>query len=254
MISLDTLFFTREGFKKLKDLDLYDEVLTPFGMFEPIIEMSRIEDVDYYIKVSTDEIILCSKDLELPIYYNKNKEKMVYADCIENEKYYTTKILPYDSMINYKEDLYKIGVNIPKRINNKELISSSYDRYELLCGLMDTPMCELKTEDGVYEFRPHSYEFEKDLVSLFRLFGFPVKCGYSKSHRYVRMGVQNISVIDDIPIRDRYKDIEKMPPNNRFKFMPIKDSGTLKNSVKGRNIKVDCGFVLVGYSLTPIKC
>ena len=254
MIGLDTLLFTREGFKKLRDLDLYDEVLTPLGVFEPITHMSKIEDIDYYIKVATDEIIPCSRDLELPLYNENHTERILYADCINNKRYFTTKILPYESKLKTRKDLYEIGTKIPKEIPNEWLLLSSSYRYELLCGLMDTPMCSLKGEDGIYGFRPHSYEFEKSLVALSRLFGFAVSCGNEKIHRIVRVGVQNTAVIDDIPIRDRYKDISKMPPNNRFGFMPIKDTGTLKKSVQGRGITVEGGLILVGYSLIPVKC
>jgi hypothetical protein len=254
VIGLDTVLFTRSGFKKLKDLNLYDEVLTPLGMFEPILKMSRVYDIDYYFRTSTDEIIHCSKDLELPVYDKAHKERMICVSCIKDKAYYTTKILPYDSTIRTNEDLYKKGTEIPLSIDNKWLILSSYDRYELLCGLMDTPICEFKGEDGVYHFKPHSYQFEQGLIGLLRLFGFPVRCGIAKNHRYVKFGVQNIAVIDDIPIRDKYKDISKMPPNNRYCFMPIMDNGTLKESVKGRSIKVDGGLVLVGYSLIPVKC
>ena len=254
MIGLDTVLFTREGFKKLKDINLYDEVLTPLGIFEPITKMSRIGDIDYYIRVATDEMICCSDELELPIYDEKNRERMICVSYIKDKKYYTTKTLPYDSKIRADDDLYVRGTDIPQSISNKWLISSLYDRFELLCGLMDTPMCSLASEDGVYKFQPHSAQFEKELIGLIRLFGFPVKCGMTDSHRIVRMGIQNISVIDDVPIRDSYKDISKIPPENRYKFMPIKDNGTLKNSTKGRGIKVKGGLVLVGYSLIPVKC
>ena len=115
-------------------------------------------------------------------------------------------------------------------------------------------MCRLVSEDGVYEFKPHSYDFEKSLVALCRLFGFPVKCGISDKHRVIKVGVQNIATIDNIPIRDGYRDISKMPPNNRYCFMPIMDNGMLKESVKGRRIEVRGGLALVGYSLIPIKC
>ena len=255
MIGLDTYLFTRNGLVKLRDLNLYDEVLTPLGTFEPIIKMSKIENIGNYIKTSTDEVIACSNNLQLPVYDENHKEKMIDVGYIKNKKYYTTKTLPYDSVIfNKKNDLYEKGTRIPERINNETLILSSLDRYELLCGMMDTPICTLKSKDGIYEFRPHSYEFEKDLVTLFRLFGFPVKCGNLKGHRFVKFGIQNIMVIDDIPIRDRYKDIEKQPPANRYAFMPIKDSGTLKNNVEGRNISVRGGLALIGYSLIPVKC
>lgn len=254
MIGLDTVVFTREGFKELKDVNLYDEVLTPLGVFEPIVKMSRIQDVDYYIRTSTDEIIHCSDDLELPVYDKNHKEKMVCVSYIKDNKYYTTKTLPYDSTLSSDEDLYKKGTEIPVTIDNKWLTLSSYNRYELLCGLMDTPMCEFKGEDGIYHFKPHSYKFEQGLVGLLRLFGFPVRCGVTKNHRYVRFGIQNIAVIDDIPIRDKYKDISKIPPDNRYGFMPIMDNGRLKESVKGRSIKVNGGLVLVGYSLIPVMC
>lgn len=254
MIGLDTVLFTREGFKKLRDLNLYDEVLTPLGIFEPITKMSRVKDIGYYIRVATDEMICCSDDLELPIYDEKNRERMICVSYIKDKKYYTTKTLPYDSKISAKEDLYTRGTEIPQSISNNWLISSLYDRYELLCGLMDTPMCRLSSEDGVYRFQPHSAQFEKELIGLIRLFGFAAKCGMSDKHRYISMGIQNVAVIDNIPIRDSYKDISRKPPDNRYKFMPIKDNGALKNSVKGRSIKVQGGLVLVGYSLIPVKC
>lgn len=253
MIGLDTVFFTRNGFKKLKDLNLYDEVLTPLGMFEPIMKMSRIDDIDYYFKVSTDEVIECSKDLELPLYNENYTLKMRYIGYLDDKKYYTMKTLPCEYGKDVDVDYYEIGARIPSRIDDS-FTKSTYNRYELFCGLMDTPMCSLKTEDGVYEFRPHSYEFEKDLVSLFRLFGFPVKCGVCDKKRYVKMGIQNIAVIDDIPIRDRYKDIMKRPPDNRYTFMPLKKTGKLKDTVKGRSISVNGGLALVGYSLIPVKC
>lgn len=254
MIGLDTLLFTREGFKKLKDLNLYDEVLTPLGVFEPIMKMSKIEKIDYYIKTATDEIIKCSSDMELPLYNENYTERIICVSCIKDKKFYTTKTLPYDSTKTIKNDLYELGTKIPERIDKRILLSSSYYRYELLCGLMDTPMCSLKREDGIYSFRPHSYQFEKDLVALLRLFGFPVKCDLEKNNRVVKFGIQNIAVIDDIPIRDRYKDILNKPPDNRYVFMPIKDNGTLEENVDGRSICVDGGLVLVGYSLIPVKC
>lgn len=254
MIGLDTVFFTREGFKKLSELNLYDEVLTPLGMFQPIMKMSKIEDVDYYIKTSTDEIIKCSSDMMLPLYNENHTERMVCVSCIKDKKYYTTKILPYDSKLNTDEDLYKKGTEIPRTIDNKILTLSSYYRYELFCGLIDTPMCELKGEDGIYSFKPHSYDFERGLVALARLFGFAVKCSIVDKHRVVKVGIQNVPVIDNIPIRDEYRDITKMPPGNRYGFMPVTDNGKLKEKVKGRAITVRGGLALVGYSLIPVEC
>lgn len=255
MIGLDTILFTPDGFKKLKDLNIYDEVLTPFGVFEPIMKMSKIQDIDFYIRVATDEKIVCSKDLEIPVYDEKNRERIVYAGYIKDKKYYTTNSLPYDSKKYIKdEDLYIKGTEIPQSISKKWLTASLYNRFELFCGLMDTPMCYLEKEDGVYVFKPHSYRFEQEFVALSRLFGFSVKCDIVKKKRVIKVGVQNIAVIDDIPIRDNYKDLSKMPPDNRPHFMPIIDNGELKTPVKGRNIKVDCGLVLVGYSLIPVKC
>lgn len=254
MIGLDTLLFTRDGFKPLRDLDLYDEVLTPLGVFKPIMKMSKVENIDYYVRLSTDEIIPCSRDLELPVYDSKHREKMVSVDCIKDNEYYTTKILPYESKIKSRRKLYEFGVNIPKIIDNNILKTSSCDRYELLSGLMDTPMCSLVSENGIYIFRPHSLEFEKSLVALMRLFGFAVKGEVVNNTRIIKVGVQNVAVIDDIPIRDRYRDITRRPPNNRYEFMPIRDVGILKNSVQGRQIEVPGGLVVVGYSLVPIKC
>ena len=254
MLGFDMVLFTKEGFKPLSELNLYDEVLTPLGIFEPIIKMSRVEDVDYYIKTSTDEIIACSRDLELPVYDKEHNEKMVCVSCIKNKQYYTTKILPYDSSFTTRDNLYRLGTDIPSEITNDILKLSEYHRYELLCGLMDTPICELKSKDGIYVFKPHSPQFEKGLVALLRLFGFPVTCSVSQGHRIIRFGIQNIAVIDDIPIRDDYKDINDIPPDNRYCFMPIRDNGTLKNKVKGRAITVEGGLVLAGYSLVPVKC
>ena len=254
MIGLDTVLFTRKGFKKLKDIELYDEVLTPYGVFEPIMKMTRIEDVDYYIQTSTDEIITCSDDLELPVYNKNGTERMICVSCIEDNECFTTRSLPYESKTIVRKNLYEMGAKIPERIDNHLFTISSLFRYELLCGLMDTPMCELKSETGVYAFKPHSKEFENDLVALCRLFGFPVHCKVVKNHRIVEMGVQNIGIIKDIPIRDRYKDISKMPPNNRPTFMPIRGHGRLDEPVKGRQIEVIGNFVLAGYSLIPVKC
>lgn len=254
MIGLDTLLFTKDGFKRLGDLDLYDEVLTPLGVFKPIIKMSKVEDIDYYVRTSTDELIACSRDLELPVYENRYREKIVYVDGIKDNKYCTTKILPFESNVTTSRNLYEEGVKIPNIIDNKIFRMSSCYRYELLSGLMDTPMCTLLNENGIYAFRPHSLEFEKSLVALMRLFGFAVRCEIVNGIRIIKVGIQNVAVIDDIPIRDRYRDISKKPPDNRYDFMPIRDTGILKNKVKGRSIEVSGGLVVVGYSMIPIKC
>ena len=107
MIGLDTVFFTREGFKKLRELNLYDEVLTPLGMFQPIMKMSKIEDVDYYIKTSTDEIIKCSSDMMLPLYNENHTERMVCVSCIKDKKYYTL-----------TSNGYLLATNVIKLIDN----------------------------------------------------------------------------------------------------------------------------------------
>lgn len=254
MIGLDTVLFTPEGFKKLRDLNIYDEVLTPLGKFEPIMKMSPIKEIGNYVKVATDEIIPCSNDLEFLVYDKDNNEKLIFAEDLKRNTYYTAKTSRYYCKKEINLDLYEEGIKIPLRISNTMLTASLFDRYELLCGLMDTPICELKNENGVYLFKPHSHLFEKGLVSLFRLFGFPVICGEAKHIRYVKMGVQDLVCMDEIPIRDEYRKMSKTPPKVRYNFMPIKGYGKFKNVAKGRNIFIKGGLVLVGYSLVPVKC
>ena len=61
MFGADTLFMTHKWLVPLKNLKLFDKVLTPDGRFQPIVELGDWQLVDRIVHTSTGDEIYCSK-------------------------------------------------------------------------------------------------------------------------------------------------------------------------------------------------
>lgn len=252
MLGEDTLLFTKKGLKKLKDLALYDEVLTAFGDFEPIVEMSPWGECDKKAVLSTGEEIYCDDDTlwgAVPQGYHCGS--FCYTEDI-NGRYVFNSIIANEYFdTNMEEEAYNYAVVVPRNVPNKYLLCDLNTRLAFLAGLIDSPICMLGNADGVYELYTRYDELARDIVTLIRSLALPLYI--RKTQDVYCISVYMIRYIDIIPIQDDLKDCYDYSSMG-FK-LSINDIITLKNNkhVKGRRIKVNKGSFLVGYSMVTVS-
>ena len=248
MLGEDTLLFTKNGFKTLKELDLYDEVLTPFGEFEPIVEMGPWKPVDRVMQLNTLENIYCSDNL---LCYTDLDAKFTYVDDLD------CKIaVPFGDIFEFEGDGlnhpvsngYDFTVVVPTCIPDAYILSNLYVKLSCLAGLIDSPICELGNNDGIYYFYTEYEDVRRGIITLARSLGFGVKCTCTDGVYAIRVGVDKF--IDELPIKDELKRCYK--PVQMIRKTGIKNVGYAKNEVMGRKIKVNGSLFLVGYSLVPV--
>ena len=252
MLGEDTLLFTKDGLKKLKDLNLYDEVLTAFGDFEPIVEMGPWQECTKKVKISTGEEFYCNDDTLWGV--NKNTsccDSFYYTDELENT-YKFNKIKEFEGFGgSYEDEAYNYAVVIPKSVPNRYLLADINTRLAFLAGLIDSPMCMLGSNEGIYELYTRYDDLMRDIVTLLRSLALPL---YISKHDGVwRIIIYMIKYIDIIPIQDDLKDCYDYAGVGLN--LSINDICELKNNnkVMGRKIKVNRGSFLVGYSLITVS-
>ena len=249
MLGEDTLLFTRKGFKKLKELNLYDEVLTSFGDFEPIIELGPWKECTYELTVSTGETFYCDDDILWDMNYS-NASHYIYE--LKKGDFFGN-ISPFNGLEGERHvaEAYNYAVVVPSNVPEKYILSDIDTKLAFLAGLIDSPICMLGQSDGIYEFYTRHEELVRDITTLVRSLGLNV---------YVRKvdSVWGVSVyltkyIDIIPIHDDLKQCEGYA--NSYSRLSINDIKELKNDKKllGRNIRVNRGHFLIGYSFVTVS-
>ena len=249
MLGVDTLLFTRKGFKKLGELDLYDEVLTPFGTFEPIVELGPWESMDTVLKLNTFEDIYCDSSLLLNVIYNRNNTFM-YPDDIKKTPVSFQPIFEFegDGKNHPVSNGYDFAVVVPTCVPDAYILSSIEERLKLLAGLIDSPICELGKAVGTYSFYTYYDDLMQGIVTLARSLGFGVTCHCSEM--VYRIDVNVNKYIDIIPIKDELKICTDYTFQTRNVL--IKSVKDCKNFTLGRKIKVNGGLFLAGYSMVPV--
>ncbi len=258
MLGEDTLFLTRNGFVPLRDLKRFDEVLTEYGTFEPIVDLGKWENVtvDYnLVESSTNERFICDDSLMWVVYdkYTKSHENVVYTDELCDKNNYAAKIM---DIIQCKKSVlynpYNYCAVVPMCIQEEYLLSNRETRLECFAGLVDSPICEVGTINGTYNFYTKYYPLEKGIISLARALGYLVSCEINE-------GVTKITVhisgdVEEIPFRDEYKML--ISPSRYKNVMLYKSVNKLTKDVnkKARKVSINGGNAVIGYSLLPIIC
>jgi len=257
MLGEDTLFLTPKGFSPLKKLKLYDEVLTAYGTFEPIVALSEWQDVtsDYNIvQASTNEFFLCSDDVMWIVYdkYLKNHENIVFSDELCSEKHgaaNTMDIAQCKNTIIYNP--YDYCIVVPMGIPEEYLLSNRATRLECFAGLIDSPICEIGNVRGTYNFYTKYYPLEKGIVSLARSLGYLAYCDIIDNVTCVTIYVTSH---EEIPTRDEYKKLAfSSRLRNVMKYKNVKKVSKVVNK-KSRKVSINGGNAVIGYSLLPIVC
>lgn len=253
MLGEDTLVLTRGGFKKVKDLNLYDEVLTSYGNYEPIVEMGPWKKVDKVVQFSTGERIMCSDDVLWDTYIvGSSSQKYVYTDEIEVDKHACSNILDIVDCGKYPvHPSYDYAVVVPTCVPNAYIQSSKGIRLGFFAGLVDSPICEVGDSDGRYDFYTTYSDLAEGIVTLARSLGWTVRVKVDKGVICICVGVTQYA--EELPIKFRKNgEIRNMPVRTGIRFTSVEDIPD-NNEVFGRKIKVNGGNIVIGYSLIPVN-
>lgn len=143
MVGENTLFWTREGFRALKDLEIGDEVLTQYGVFLPIFRLGEWKEAKYVVDVGYDKIYC--RDATMFAIIDKNGvsklestnglvDKSLTGCRICDTIFETGNKLPESKM----REAYKLGLNVPSRIPNW-LTHGFFDvKCSFMAGLVDS--------------------------------------------------------------------------------------------------------------------
>lgn len=249
MLGEDTIVYTRGGFKKVKELELFDEVLTPFGDFEPVIELGTPEYMTYMVELDGVEKIYCTGNL----LWNMSTATRFTDDISSDDVRCAQLSFP----LEYEEDFvsfdpYDLAVVVPNEVPNELMMGSLEHKLEFLGGLIDSPICELGDTDGIYRLYI-SCRYENLINEIFA-FIRSLCLGVS---RKIENGVCCISFnitkyIDIIPIKDEMKECYDYASVNRFVSVTRLCRLSKNDKIIGRKVKVNNGFFLVGYSLATV--
>lgn len=252
MLGEDTLFYTKNGFKKLKNLNKYDEVLNSDGHFTYITRLGPWKPINKCVKLSTSEEIYCDDSLlwdlsgvgefkytdELELY----EAGISCARSCELERVRPRKL----------ENNYEKSVRIPRNIPHKYITCKLEDKLEFLAGLIDSPMCELGDHHGIYVFSTYFEDFAHELVALARSIGYGVMCRYVPKYKIYVIRIYIDKYIDILPIRDPYKVCFREAGNSYTAFMLGIRKIEPAEANFGRTVELNDGNCLVGYSLVSV--
>ena len=252
MLGENTLFLTPNGFKKLKDLEKYDEVMNSNGHFTYIKRFGPWKPVNKCVKLSTDEEICCGDNL---LWDLSTVGRFIYTDELELGqdigRCARSRELTRVRARKLKNS-YELAVSIPEKVPGKYFTARLEDKLEFLAGLIDSPMCELGRTHGIYVFYTYSQELAHGIVALACSIGYGALCR--------RIPIYNIYVVrihigkyeDILPVRDPYKacfrgvGLAWTPVISKLR--EIKPSDV----VLGRTVELNDGNPLIGYSLVSV--
>lgn len=256
MIGENVLVFTRKGYKRVAEIELYDEVLTRYGTFESVTELGPWQKIDSTVVLSTGELIMCNNDTlwhgRASSYPN---ESMEYTEDINVDgDDYSFSNIKGCSLRSRKPvySPYDYAVVVPTGVPQEYLLSNDATKLAFFAGLVDSPICEANANTpGVYVFYTLYKNLEIGIITLARSLGWNVNCRYEGKLSII--SVYPDEKIHEIPIKDDYKIFDRSSLN--VPHVKIIDIMSLPDdyNVYGRYIKVDSGGLLVGYSLVPVN-
>lgn len=257
MLGGDTVVFTLKGFKKVKDLELYDEVLTPFGDFEPVVELGPWEEMEYKVDLSGYEDIYCSDDLLWYLYNNTS----CYTDELDKDTATSNLNFELEGVSDKKLRFnpYNYAVVVPDNVPTDIMLTSLDNKLAFLAGLIDSPICELGEVDGIYKlYMNKKYKTLVDELLAF-IRSLRLGCVVKLSGDVYVISFNITKYIDILPIRDEYKACYNYSSIGRnimiknIEKISEKSNNLSKNDkIMGRKVKVNRGYFLVGYSLVPV--
>lgn len=257
MLGENTLFLTKNGFKMLSEINLYDEVMNCYGEFQPVVSLGEWLEVDRVVELSTGELIACDDDMLWNVRkVGEHKDNFMYTYEISDHK----GVCEFDSndelSFNVKTSVfnpYAFAVVVPTEIPDAYLMSSIATRLLLFAGLVDSPICECEPEGiaGKYMFYTHYKNLEVGIVALARTFGWGVKSEVIEGVTVISVYVT--SHADEIPVKDPLKRCTKS--FLRTYSVKINRVGMIGPDVhlRGREVGIFGGCPLIGYSLVPVK-
>lgn len=249
MLGEDTVVYTRNGFRKIKDLVLFDEVLTPFGDFEPIVEMGPWTEMTKKVELNTVEDIYCTDNLLWNLVTGSK-----YTDELDRDTSVAgVRIaLEQDSDRYLGYSPYNYAVVVPQDVPNEIMMGSLDVKLKFLAGLIDSVMCELGKVDGVYNlYIGQNYkELADKLLAFIRSLGLGVVRKIVGFNYCITFNITKY--IDILPIRDDMMACYDYASINRNVIIRNIEDLSKNDKIMGRMIKVNRGFFLVGYSLVPV--
>lgn len=250
MLGEDTLFFTRKGFKKLKNLNKYDEILTGFGTFAHITELGPREKMTKCVEFTTGEKIYCTDDMLWNVGSDRGYK---YTDELEllEDGATCADISEFQGVRGRKSfGNYRKSVVVPRCVPNECLLADRDAKLEFLAGLIDSPICEIGDSDGIYVFYTFSDELAHGIISLARSLNFGVTGKKSGLVHIIRVYINKY--IDILPVRDDYKACYDYA--NTVFALRVKNVREIRpdEACFGRSVRVNGGFGLIGYSFIPI--
>ena len=204
MLGENTLFLTRKGFKTLKNLNKYDEVMTGYGDFAHIVELGPWIPMTKCAILSTGERIYCTDDTLWNVSAHRTFKFTDELD-LEDDAESCTPIFELPGVKGrYKSGSYKKSVTVPKLVPDECLLCDVKTRLEFLAGLIDSPICEIGSGEGIYVFYTQSDELYHGIIALVRSLGFGVSYRRSGLVHIIRVYINKY--IDALPVRDEYKE------------------------------------------------
>jgi hypothetical protein len=246
MLSGDTVVLTHDGFKTVKELNLYDEIMTPFGDFEPIVEMGPWEVMNNEVVLSTGEAVVCSDTL----LWHVNDNKYKYTDELLDGEYACSKIFELgQDGLHPVIPAYDYAVVVPTSVPDAYILSSIETRLAFVGGLIDSPICEIGSRDGIYKFYTQYINLLTGMIALFRSLGWSIKLDFIEGVYCITLHIT--SHMSEIPIKDELKKSQyNCPTSINIRVQCIKDCSN--KGIMGRKIRVNGGLFLIGYSFIPV--
>lgn len=254
MLSEDTLVLTKRGFKPVKDLMLYDNVLTPFGDYEPIMELGPWTEMTKKVSLNTCEDIICTGDLLLLGGTGADNHAVYAVDELDGVDFVCSDVFPPEkSRKNIDFDPYKMAVVVPEYVPDKIILSTIDKKLEFLAGLIDSPICQLGLGEGCYNLyiKDRYKRLADSILALVRSLDLPVS--RILKDRIYRISIKFDKYIDIIPIRDEMKMCFEYASNGSLmRVEKISDLSNNDKKIMGRRVKVNGSWFLVGYSLLTV--
>jgi len=176
MVGEDTLFWTRDGFRSLKDLEIGDEVLTQYGVFLPIFRLGEWKEAKYVVNVGYDEIY-CRDSSMFAISPKKGVMKLESTNGLVDKSLTGVAICDIvfetGGKINWElmRKSYALGLNVPKKIP-KWLMDAGFDvKCNFIAGMVDSVNGSL-SKTNCYILTSRYENVLEDLKTIVRLLGW----------------------------------------------------------------------------------
>ena len=176
MVGEDTLFWTRDGFRPLKDLKVGDEVLTMFGVFLPIFSLGEWKEARYVVDAGYDNIY-CRDSSMFAILEKNGVMKLESTSGLVDKSLSGVAICDIVFETGQRASLekmrraYQLGIDVPKKIP-KWLFHANFDvKCNFIAGMVDSVNGGLSLAN-CYVLQSRYPEVIDGLTTISRLLGW----------------------------------------------------------------------------------